>query len=81
MGLIKEGKTELLKIQKALAAVGYYAFSADMKAGHPIETIHVREYVKAHDDQLIRREEEVLALLPDDADHAAWQKAYLEWKS
>jgi hypothetical protein len=80
MGLLKEGKAELLKIQKALAAIGYYAFRADMMAGRPIETIHVREYVKEHDAQLIRHDEEVLALLPDDADYAAWKKAYTEWE-
>jgi hypothetical protein len=80
MGLLKEGKVGLLKIQKALAAAGYYAFSADMMTGYPIETIHVREYVEEHDAQLIRHDEEVLALLPDDANYAAWQKAYMEWK-
>jgi hypothetical protein len=80
MGLMKEGKAELLKIQKALAMAGYYAYRADMAAGIPIDTIHVRLFEKGRDEELIRRDEEVLTQLPDDADRKAWQKAYLEWK-
>jgi hypothetical protein len=78
MGLLKEGKLELLKIQKALASVGYYALSADMLAGQLIETIHVCPFNAGH-DALIRRDEEVLAVLPDNADFAAWREAYLKW--
>jgi hypothetical protein len=80
MGLIKEGKAELLKIQKALAAVGYYAYRLDMMAGHPIETIHVRPFSKEHDDELMLCNEEILALLPDDADYDTWVKACLSWE-
>jgi hypothetical protein len=80
VNLLKEGKLELLKIQKALATVGYYAYRADMAAGIPIDTIHVRLFERGRDDELIRRDEEVLAQLPDDADRKTWQKAYLEWK-
>jgi hypothetical protein len=77
---MKEGQLELLRIQKALAAVGYYAYRADMAAGVPIDTIHVRLFEKGRDEERIRRDEEILASLPDDTDCEAWQEAYRRWK-
>jgi hypothetical protein len=77
---MKEGQLELLKIRKALAAVGYYAIRADMAAGVPIDTIHVRLFEKGRDEERIRRDEEILAQLPDDADREAWQEAHRRWK-
>jgi hypothetical protein len=80
MRLYREGLLELLKIQKALTGVGYYATSAELMAGLLVDTIHVRPFDKETDPETIRQIEEVLASLPDDADHQAFVDAYLAWR-
>jgi hypothetical protein len=53
MSISKDEKVEKLRIQHALAAVGYYAYGVNKLLGTNAIEIHAREYCPGNDERLM----------------------------
>jgi hypothetical protein len=60
MGISKEERMEKIRIQHALAAVGYYAYGIKKSLGSNEIEIRARGYAPANDEKLMADEAESL---------------------
>jgi hypothetical protein len=74
-------KAEVLRIQKALAPIGYFVYGVTTVMGTGSFEIHARLYKPGQDEALIKREEEILARLPDNAGREDYEKSLEEIRS